>query len=630
MSGGAAAAAAAAGGDSLRTLNLDALLVVGRTYWEDTEGGKLLPNIENLQAVVGKTDESERELTEVFILGAARKNDLDAEIELMRSEIRSEVTDELCAKRGSSKKSSTQKKDIAGDAPPDEDEEFCPEPLNRSQLTTGLADVIGQDRAKQRVSESFISPRWFPGLFKVGARGLLLYGPPGSGKTLMARGIARDIAGVVLFAPTPGQLKGKYHGQTERRIAELFKCAEKYVNDTDGVDSAIIFIDEIEGIAGDRGTHGEGMTLSVNALLQAMDGISTSPTVSVIGATNYPGTLDSAILRRFSSRVMMSLPDLRTRLTIIANYLAKHFGVTFPANAIRPGKGTDDAWRKDVIRKLGKILETVINVESAAVQATSLSATIMSSARTPWCALTEDDSKKAAFGLDRRYPPENFSEFIRLRYTSERYGEVSPNFLILFAEIIGIQEAAVNRVDEQETEEDAMEVLAGYDSAHIYGFSASDVTKIMDHVVNRAAARAKGGIFVRKSSAGASASAGTAEYIFLGPWNNYVANLRAAGKSARAAMEDVGTLYSNLTGTDLFKIPRRMGGAMSATDPLDDKLHIPVGGRFIEVRDIPEKDYGSIANTTLCALDFVEALSEFSSTINNQEFWKIRQYSLSN
>lgn len=121
---------------------------------------------------------------------------------------------------------------------------------------------------------------------------------------------------VLFFTPTGADLKGKYFSETETKIKALFKCAAKQACDCQSKAKnknviSIIFIDEVESVGGSRDEDSSGfMTTTVNALLQAMDGISSFRNVSVVAATNYPWKLDQAFLRRFSRRVYVPLPDV--------------------------------------------------------------------------------------------------------------------------------------------------------------------------------------------------------------------------------------------------------------------------------------------------------------------------------
>lgn len=142
---------------------------------------------------------------------------------------------------------------------------------------------------------------------------------------------------VLFFNPTASDLKGKYVGETEKNIVRYFKCASKHASECQQVGRdpvegnpklktiSIIFFDEFEAIAGDRAKDETGMmTNSVNTLLQMLDGIKAYPNVSVIAATNLPWGLDSAILRRFTKKVMVDLPDQTSIETIIRLEIDKY------------------------------------------------------------------------------------------------------------------------------------------------------------------------------------------------------------------------------------------------------------------------------------------------------------------
>jgi hypothetical protein len=183
-------------------------------------------------------------------------------------------------------------------------------------------DVIGLEKEKGLIRSSFVFPLMYPNLYPKASKGILIYGPPGTGKTYMVKAAVNELQqedkniGVLYFAPSPGDLKGKYVGETEKKIEEIFTCASKaacdyqnkYCKDKNFI--SIIFMDEMDAIAGDRSTDQSGLVAnSVNTLLQMMDGIKSYPNVAVIGATNYPWNLDAAILRRFDTQILVDLPS---------------------------------------------------------------------------------------------------------------------------------------------------------------------------------------------------------------------------------------------------------------------------------------------------------------------------------
>ena len=195
-------------------------------------------------------------------------------------------------------------------------------------------DIIGQQNAKDLIKNNFVWPNIFPNLYPKVAKGVLLYGPPGTGKTFLAKAAANELNsktkydpnfGVLFFAPQGGDLKGKYVGETEKNIRNFFKCAseaatqcqdDKNKNEKDLSRKgkhrvmSVLFIDEVDAIAGDRTDDESGMmTLSVNALLQAIDGVNSFKNVAIIAATNFPWNLDSAFLRRFDNKILIDLPS---------------------------------------------------------------------------------------------------------------------------------------------------------------------------------------------------------------------------------------------------------------------------------------------------------------------------------
>jgi SpoVK/Ycf46/Vps4 family AAA+-type ATPase len=180
-------------------------------------------------------------------------------------------------------------------------------------------DVAGLEKEKKIMEYSLVYPLMYPNLYPKASRGILIYGPPGTGKTYLVKAAvnflqARDPSvGVLFFAPSPGDLKGKYVGETEKRIEEVFTCASeaacKYESACHKKYISIIFMDEMDAIGPNRDTDNTGLAVnSVNTLLQMMDGVKSFANVAVVAATNYPWNLDGAILRRFDTQVLIGLP----------------------------------------------------------------------------------------------------------------------------------------------------------------------------------------------------------------------------------------------------------------------------------------------------------------------------------
>lgn len=179
-------------------------------------------------------------------------------------------------------------------------------------------DVAGLDEAKEEVMEivEFLrDPKKFTKLGGKLPKGVLLVGPPGAGKTLMAKAVAGE-AGVPFFSLSGSDFVEMFVGVGAARVRDLFKQAKEKA-------PCIIFIDEIDAVGRSRG---KGMMMGVNderentlnQLLVEMDGFATDKGVIMMAATNRPDVLDAALLRpgRFDRQIMIDKPDLNGRLAI--------------------------------------------------------------------------------------------------------------------------------------------------------------------------------------------------------------------------------------------------------------------------------------------------------------------------
>jgi vacuolar protein-sorting-associated protein 4 len=172
-------------------------------------------------------------------------------------------------------------------------------------------DVAGLEQAKESLKEAVILPIKFPHLFQ-GKRqpwkGILLYGPPGTGKSYLAKAVATE-ANSTFFSVSSSDLVSKWMGESERLVKQLFNMARENK-------PSIIFIDEIDALCGPRGEgESEASRRIKTELLVQMDGVGKdSKGVLILGATNIPWQLDSAIRRRFQRRVHIGLPDLPSRM----------------------------------------------------------------------------------------------------------------------------------------------------------------------------------------------------------------------------------------------------------------------------------------------------------------------------
>jgi cell division protease FtsH len=193
------------------------------------------------------------------------------------------------------------------------------------KLPVRLADVAGMDGPRREVSEVVDYLRDPTRFSRLGARppkGVLLYGPPGNGKTLLAKAIAGE-AGVPFVEQNASAFVNMFVGAGAGAARDLFNEARTLSRDRGG---CVVFIDEIDAMGGKReaGGHDERMQ-TLNALLAEMDGFSDNAGIVVIAATNRLESLDAALLRpgRFDRKVHVPLPGARAREEILSIHLAK-------------------------------------------------------------------------------------------------------------------------------------------------------------------------------------------------------------------------------------------------------------------------------------------------------------------
>ncbi len=177
-------------------------------------------------------------------------------------------------------------------------------------------DIGGLGKELQRIREMIELPLKYPAVFdRLGVeppKGVLLYGPPGTGKTLIARVVASE-TNAAFFVINGPEILNKLYGESESRLRSVFQEAQRKA-------PSIIFIDELDALAPKRSeTNGELERRIVGQLLALMDGIASRGQVLLIGATNQPNSLDSALRRpgRFDREISLHVPDLRGRAEIL-------------------------------------------------------------------------------------------------------------------------------------------------------------------------------------------------------------------------------------------------------------------------------------------------------------------------
>ncbi|KAF9114032.1 hypothetical protein BGX27_000300 [Mortierella sp. AM989] len=182
-----------------------------------------------------------------------------------------------------------------------------------------FSDVQGVDESKQELEEvvEFLKdPNKYNKLGGKLPKGVLLTGPPGTGKTMLARAVAGE-AGVPFFFMSGSEFDEMYVGVGARRVRELFAAARSRA-------PSIVFIDELDAIGARRNPKDQTyMKQTLNQLLVELDGFSQTEGVIIIAATNFPELLDKALVRpgRFDRHVNVPLPDVRGRMQILKHHL---------------------------------------------------------------------------------------------------------------------------------------------------------------------------------------------------------------------------------------------------------------------------------------------------------------------
>lgn len=195
-------------------------------------------------------------------------------------------------------------------------------PEQRSKKT--FEDLVDLEEVKRALKRAVVYPVKTPELYPLGwPKAILLFGPPGCGKTELAIALANEI-NAVLINVTPANVMSKWLGDAEKNVKKLFEVAREYASKNTPV---IIFIDEVDALFQQYGVEVGGEKRARNQFLIEMDGLMSKEyqklPLFVVGATNKPWNLDIGFIRRFERRIYVPPPTLEVRKKVFEFYISK-------------------------------------------------------------------------------------------------------------------------------------------------------------------------------------------------------------------------------------------------------------------------------------------------------------------
>ncbi|XP_047309506.1 uncharacterized protein LOC124912911 [Impatiens glandulifera] len=230
--------------------------------------------------------------------------------------------DMLQAIQNESKSSKKSLKDVATDN--EFEKRLLVDVIPPSDIGVTFDDIGALENVKDTLKELVMLPLQRPELFCKGqltkpCKGILLFGPPGTGKTMLAKAVATE-AGANFINISMSSITSKWFGEGEKYVKAVFSLASK-------IAPSVIFVDEVDSMLGRRENPGEheAMRKMKNEFMVNWDGLRTKDTerILVLAATNRPFDLDEAVIRRLPRRLMVNLPDAPNRLKILKVILAK-------------------------------------------------------------------------------------------------------------------------------------------------------------------------------------------------------------------------------------------------------------------------------------------------------------------